>query len=580
MSSLTDALSERPDRALESALKDSRAGFAAVALFSFFINLLMLTVPVYLLQIFDRVLTSRGIDSLLYLTLVAGFALLTLAALEAVRSRVMVLISTTLEQRVSGVVLTESAVANLRGARDPSVQGLRDLSTVRTFLTSAAIFPIMDAPWTPIFLLVIFLLHPILGWLAVAGALVLLVLALINELATRQLLLRSGGASIRAMRQADATVRNADAIEAMGMMPDLVRRWHRQNGKTLALQALASNRSGGIKAASRFVRLFLQIGMFGAGAWLVLGNEITPGAMIAGSILLSRALAPVEMAIGSWRSAIGARDAYRRVRSQLVEAAPRGGQMKLPPPKGAISVEAMTFIHPSTSEPALRGIQFELEAGESLGLIGPTAAGKTTLARLLVGNLRPQAGHARLDGVDIAQWGSDEVGRYVGYLPQDVELFNGAVAENIARMGKGDPEAIVAAALLAGVHKMILRLPNGYGTEIGDYGAVLSGGMRQRIAFARALYGDPRFVVLDEPNASLDQAGADALLSTIDTLRERKVTLIVIAHHPAVLRHVDKVLVLREGQIQTFGPREDVIAQLTKPAPQYSIPKQTVASHG
>ena len=565
---------------MKGALAACRGGFFAVVFFSLCINLLMLVTPLYMLQIFDRVLSSRSTDTLLFLTLIAGIALLTLGVLEAVRNSVMVRLGTWLDQHLSGAVLTGSVVATLQRGRDPSIQGLRDLSTFRTFLTGPAIFPIMDAPWTPIFLAVIFLLHPLLGWLSLAGALVLFALALSNEFATRKLLQEAGGTAVRALGQAEAAVRNADVVEAMGMMPGLVRRWRQRNAETLTLQARASGRSGKITAISKFVRQFLQVGILGVGAWLVLGDEMTPGAMIAGSILMGRALAPVDMAINSWKSAVTARSAYGRIKRQLDETPPRGKSMPLPAPRGEVRVAGLAYVHPGASEPVLRGVTFQLEPREALGIIGPTAAGKTTLARVLVGNLPPRAGYARLDGVDLAQWDPEDLGRHIGYLPQDVELFIGTVRENIARMGEGDPEEVVAAARLAGVHEMILRLVGGYDTEIGDRGAVLSGGQRQQIALARAVYGRPKFVVLDEPSASLDHIGEEALLKTIGTLKEGGATLVVIAHRPSILRHVDKILVLRNGAVEKFGPRDDIIAQVTGPGPSQQLPTQPERDHG
>jgi PrtD family type I secretion system ABC transporter len=572
------AASERP--LLKGALAACAGGFFAVVFFSLCINLLMLVTPLYMLQIFDRVLSSRSTDTLLFLTLIAGIALMTLALLEAVRNSVMVRLGSWLDRRLSGAVLSGSVVATLKHGRDPSIQGLRDLSTFRTFLTGPAIFPILDAPWTPIFLAVIFMLHPLLGWLSLVGALALLALALTNELTTRNLLQDATGAAMRALGQAEATVRNADVVEAMGMLPNLVRRWSRHNVDTLTLQALASGRSGRITAIAKFVRQFLQVGILGVGAWLVLRDELTPGAMIAASILMSRALAPVDMAINSWKSAVAARSAYDRIRRQLDEAPPLGRPMKLPAPRGALRVSGLAYIHPGASEPTLRGITFGLEPGEALGIIGPTAAGKSTLARILVGNLQPRTGDARLDGVDVAQWHPEDLGRHIGYLPQDVELFNGAVQDNIARMGESDPEAVIKAALLAGVHEMIVHLPQGYDTEIGDRGSVLSGGQRQRIALARAVYGNPSFVILDEPSASLDNTGEEALLNTIAAIKEGGATLVVIAHRPNVLRYMDKILVLRDGMIDKFGPREEVIRQVTGPASSPSPTVRTESDNG
>jgi PrtD family type I secretion system ABC transporter len=552
---------------LKQALAACRGGFVAVVVFSLFINVLMLTAPLYMLQIFDRVIASRSEDTLLYLTLIAGVALLTLAALEITRSRIMVGLSSWLDKQLSGTVLEGSIGLSVAAAGAPSIQGLRDLSTFRTFLAGPGMFPILDAPWTPIFIAVIFLMHPVLGWLALGGAIILFCLALANEVTTRDLLRRSGGASITALRQAESAVRNAHVIEAMGMMPNLVKRWHSKNAEMLDFQARASTRAGAFTATSRFIRQGLQIGMLAAGAWLALGGEITAGMMIAAAILMSRALAPVEQAIGSWKSAIAAREAYQRVRDQLAATPVRGEEMPLPRPEGQLAVEGVTYFHPSAAEATLRGVSFRLEPGEVLGLIGPTAAGKTTLAALLVGIAKPRVGHVRLDGADMADWASEDLGRHIGYLPQDIELFAGTVRDNIARMGEADPESVISAAQLAGVHEMILQLPNAYETEIGEAGAALSGGQRQRIALARSVFGHPRFVVLDEPNASLDAAGEEALINAIVTLKKRGTTLVVITHRPSILRHVDKALVLRTGTVEAFGPPSEVLPTVTRAQP-------------
>lgn len=555
---------ERSNPVLRQALSACRGGVVAVVAFSLFINVLMLTAPLYMLQIFDRVIASRSEDTLLYLTLIAGVALLTLAALEITRSRIMVGLSSWLDKRLSGTVLEGSIGMSVAAAGAPSIQGLRDLSTFRTFLAGPGMFPILDAPWTPIFIAVIFLMHPVLGWLALGGAIVLFCLALANEVTTRDLLRRSGGASIASLRQAESAVRNAHVIEAMGMMPNLVKRWHSKNAEMLDFQGRASTRAGAITATSKFIRQGLQIGVLGAGAWLVLGGEITAGMMIAASILMSRALAPVEQAIGSWKSVIAAREAYRRVRDQLAATPVRGEEMALPRPEGRLTVEGVTYFHPGAAEATLRGVSFRLEPGDTLGLIGPTAAGKSTLAALLVGIAKPRVGHVRLDGADMADWVGEDLGRHIGYLPQDIELFAGTVRDNIARMGEADPESVISAAQLAGVHEMILQLPNAYETEIGEAGAALSGGQRQRIALARAMFGHPRFVVLDEPNASLDAAGEEALVNAIATLKEREATVVVIAHRPNILRHVDKVLVLRAGAVEAFGPPSEVLPTVSR----------------
>ena len=562
---------------LEKALIECKRDFIAVAGFSLAINLLMLAVPIYMLQLFDRVLSSSSTETLILLTIIVIVALAVFALLEAIRGHVMTELGTWLDRQLGPPILSGSVTLNLRGPGEPSVQGLRDLGTFRAFLAGPAMFPILDAPWMPIFVAIIFVLHPLLGWVALGGALVLFGLAVANELASRKPLAKASGLSIRALNQAESVVRNADAIEAMGMMPNLIKRWREKNSEMLELQGLASVRSGRISALSKFCRMVLQVSMLGTGAWLALEGELSPGAMIAGSILMARALAPVEQAIGSWKQMVSARGAYRRMKGQLAAAPPPSETMPLPAPDGRVEAETVTYARPGATEPTLRSVSFTLVPGESMGLIGPSASGKTTLARLIVGNLQPRVGHLRLDSMDVAEWHSEDRGRHVGYLPQDVELFPGSVRDNIARMGEAQPEAVIDAARIAGVHEMILRLPQGYDTEIGESGASLSGGERQRIALARALYGTPKLVVLDEPNASLDQAGEQALLDAIETLKEREVTLIVIAHRPSVLRHVDKILVLREGAVQTFGPRDEVIPQVTGSADSQAV---SVSSSG
>ncbi len=553
---------------LKRMLLASRKAFLAAALFSLAVNLLMLTAPLYMLQIFDSVLTSRSIDTLLMLTIIALVALATLAVLDAARGAVLVRLGAWLERQLGEQVLSASIIEAVRSGEDPSVQGLRDLGTVRAFISGPSIVPLMDAPWIPIFLAVVFLLHPLLGWLALVGAVVLFLLGLANDYMTRSSFGRSNIASRRGLKRAEASVRNADVIEAMGMLPQLIGRWRRDNDEALDLHILAGGRGRRILATSKMLRLSLQVGVLGTGAWLVIANELTPGSMIAASILMARALAPVEQSIASWRSLIQTRGAYRRVKEQLETTPFREPAMPLPAPKGKLSVEALSFRHAGAEEPQIRNISFVIEPGEALGLVGPTASGKTTLVRLIIGNLVGQSGHARLDGMDVAQWVAEDLGPYVGYLPQDIELFAGTVRENIARMSDGEGEGVITAAKLSGVHDMILRLPRGYETEIGEGGAALSGGQRQRIALARAVYGRPRLVVLDEPNANLDTPGEEALLGTIRRLRELGATVIVIAHRPSILRKMDKLLVLKEGRNIAFGPRDEVLKKITGPRAQ------------
>ncbi len=561
---MTQSVTRARTNPLSDALRQCRVGLGAVILFSFAINLLLLTAPLYMLQIFDRVLTSRSTETLLYLTLVAGFAFLVLLGFDIVRSRIMISLGTWLDRRVGGGALAASLNVAL-GRRSVSVQALRDMGTVRTFLTGPGIFPILDAPWTPVFLAVVFLLHPLLGWMGLVGALLLFSLALVNDLMTRKSLMRASHISSLALDEAQAAARNADIVQAMGMVPNVIDRWAKTIEGSLVEQARASRRSGAITALSKFLRQLLQVGILGLGAWLVLQNELTPGGMIAGSILMARALAPVEQAIGSWRSAATARGACQRVKTLLSVAAPATPVPALPVPEGELSVEGVSYAHPGEKEPMLRNISFSLDPGESLGLIGPTGCGKTSLARILIGNLKPQLGHARLDGADLSDWDPQDRGRYLGYLPQDVELFSGTVRENIAKLADGATEEVYKAARLAGVHEELLALPQGYETEIGIDGMALSGGQCQKIALARAVYGHPKLVVLDEPNSNLDMAGETALVKTLANLKERGVTLVIIAHRPGVLRNIDTILVLRNGTVEMIGPRDEVLQKVARP---------------
>jgi PrtD family type I secretion system ABC transporter len=559
------AQSSKSEDVLATVRWACRRAFLAAGLFSLGVNLLMLTVPLYMLQIFDRVLMSRSLDTLLLLTIVALVALLTLALLDLVRSSLFVRLGHWMEHKLSGYMLG-GAVTTVLKSGYASVQSLRDLSTVRTFLSGPGMVPLLDIPWTPIFLAVIFMLHPMLGWIALGGALVLVTLAMSNELVTRRILLSATNASIEATQAAEAAVQNADVIEAMGMLPALVGRWHRESSEALNLQRRAAGRNSAISAFSKFLRLALQLSVLGTGAFFVIAGELTGGGMIAASILMGRALAPIDMVIGAWRSAVSAYGAYQRVKQQLARAPVNRQALSLPAPMGQLVADNVTFLYAGQSEPVLKNVSFALEPGESLGIVGPAAAGKTTLARLIVGNLEAKLGHIRLDGADVSQWPPEDRGQYLGYLPQDVELFSGTVRENISRMGTGDT-GVIPAARLVGAHEIILGLPAGYETNIGRSGTALSGGQRQLIALARAVYGEPRLIVLDEPYANLDHGAEEDLIKALQDLKARGATVIVIAHRPNILQQVDKMLVLRHGQVHGFGDRSEVLPKMIAPAP-------------
>jgi PrtD family type I secretion system ABC transporter len=550
---------------LRDTLFAARHIFFAIAVFSFFLNLLMLVSPFYMMQVYDRVLTSRSKETLYVLTLLAVGLLGISAVLELVRGRILVRLGARLDKYVTHdlfAALIEDRIATRRSAGS---QPIRDLETVRSFLTGPGLLAFFDAPWVPLFLGLIYLFHPLLGAVALSGAAILFFLAVLSELTTRAPWQRAAAESMQAHRFAEASLRNADVIWALGMLGDLRRRWQEKHLSALAFSGRATDRLGTFSAIAKFVRPLLQIGLLGFGAYLVIEESISAGVMIASSIVMGRALAPVEASIAHWRSFISARTAYSRLTKLLSEYDINRERMKLPAPSGRIGVEGMTLVPPGATKPALISVSFQLAPGELLGVVGPSAAGKSSLARALMGIWAPKVGHVRLDGADIAEWDRKDLGRHLGYLPQEVELFDGTVAENIARFENVSPEAVNKAAQIANAHEMILRLPEGYDTQIGEGGCVLSGGQRQRIGLARAIYGLPCFIVLDEPNANLDADGEAALRITLKRLKEQRKTVIIISHKRSTLSDTDKLLVLDNGRVKSFGPRAEVLEQLWKP---------------
>jgi ATP-binding cassette subfamily C exporter for protease/lipase len=552
--------SPRPE--LAEVLFRLRRAFYALAAFSGVINLLMLTPAIYMLQVYDRALVSSNVTTLLMLTvLVVGLYVL-MALLEVVRSSMLIRVGNRLDMALNKRVFGAAFERNLRRAGGNPAQALQDLSQVRQFLTGNGLFAFFDAPWTPIYLFVIYLIHPLLGLLTLIGSLLLVALAYLTEISTRTPLAEANQAAQASGSFANNNLRNAEVIEAMGMLPAIRNRWFGNHLRILEMQTLASDRAAYISGATRFVRITLQSLILGGGALLAIQGKITPGMMIACSVLSGRALAPVEQAIGAWKQLLTSRSAWARLDTLLRDFALRKTSMPLPKPKGMLSVENVYANPPGSSVSTLRGVSLRLAPGEALGIIGPSAAGKSTLARLLVGVWPTQAGTVRLDGADLFQWNKEELGPWLGYLPQDVELFEGSIAENIARFGKVDGAAVILAAMQAGVHEMILRLPQGYDTHLSTDGGSLSGGQKQRIGLARALYGDPALIVLDEPNASLDDIGEAALVQALVDLKRRGKTLVLISHRPTVLNMVDKVLMLRDGTVQAFGTREEVFNAL------------------
>lgn len=542
-----------------AALTAYKRAFFNIGLFSAVINLLMLAPALYMLQVYDRVLASGNQMTLLMLTLMILGLFGLMGALEWVRSQVVIRLGTQMDMRLNQRVYDAAFEAQLRTGSPAAAQALNDLTSLRQFATGNALFAFFDAPWFPVYLFVIFMFSPWLGLLALGGAVLLILLAWVNQHVSQAPLKAASELSVQATQQASAHLRNAEAIEAMGMLDTLRGRWLAQHTAFLAQQNLASEKTATVSAWSKGVRLALQSLVLGLGALLAVQGEITAGMMIAGSILMGRVLSPIDQLIGVWKQWSSARLAYQRLEALLHSYPARAQRMALPAPRGELAVEQLSASAPGTRRATLANLSFTLPAGQVLGVIGPSGCGKSTLARLLIGVWQPLAGKVRLDGAELSQWDKQQLGPHLGYLPQDIQLFAGTIAQNIARFAEVDADKVLAAAQLAGVHQLILQLPEGYETRLGEGGAGLSGGQKQRIGLARALYGLPAVIVLDEPNSNLDEAGEQALLQAITQLKQHKRTLILITHKPNVLTLTDQLLILREGQLQAFGPTAKVL---------------------
>jgi ATP-binding cassette subfamily C exporter for protease/lipase len=554
----------KPKNEIEQALLSFKSTFMTVGCFSAVSNLLMLAPSLYMLQVYDRVLQSRNEITLLMLTLMMLGAYAIMSLLELARSFVLVRVGARFDMELNKRVYTAAFEQNLKKAGGNAGQALQDLTNIRQFLTGNALFAFFDAPWFPVYLIVIFFFEPSLGLFALGGTAILVLLAYINERTTRQPLAEANTMAIASSTMASNNLRNAEVIESMGMLPNLIGRWFKLHGKFLHLQAEASEKAGKISAVTKFVQTSLQSLVLGFGALLAVEGKITPGMMIAASILVGRALAPVQQVIGVWKTFGSTRSAYQRLTALLELNPARPAGMPLPKPTGAIHVENVTAMPPGSQVTVLRSLSFAINAGDVLGVVGPSGCGKSTLARLLVGVWPAALGKVRLDGADIYQWNKGELGPNVGYLPQDIELFAGTVSDNIGRFGEIDAEKVVLAAQRAGVHDMILHLPKGYDTMLGDGGAGLSGGQKQRLGLARAMYGDPSLIVLDEPNSNLDDVGEAALLQAINDLRQRGKTIVLITHRTSVIGATTKLLVIAEGTVSMFGPTRDVLNALTE----------------
>jgi ATP-binding cassette subfamily C exporter for protease/lipase len=565
-----------PKTEIGRILLSFKGTFYTVGTFSAIINLLALIPSLYMLQVYDRVLSSRNEITLLMLTLMMLGGYLFSSALELIRSFVLVRVGAQFDMQLNKRLYTAAFEQNLKQAGGNAGQALSDLTTLRQFLTGNALFAFFDAPWFPVYLIVIFFFEPWLGLFATCGVAILVVLAIVNERVTYQPLKEANSMAIASNTAATNNLRNAEVIESMGMLPNLMSRWFKLHGKFLSLQAQASQKAGTITAVTKFFQMSLSSSVLGLGALLVLDNKITSGMMIAASILLGRTLAPVQQIIGVWKSWSSTRSAFERLTS-LLEANPaREAGMELPKPEGRLNVEGVHAAPPGVRSPVVKGVSFAIQPGDVLGVVGPSGSGKSTLARLLVGVWPAMMGKVRLDGADIYAWNKAELGPHVGYLPQDIELFSGTVAENIARFGDIDSEKVVQAAKRAGVHDLILHFPEGYDTKLGDGGAGLSGGQKQRLGLARAMYDDPSLIVLDEPNSNLDEAGEQALVNAVLDLRQRGKTIVLITHRPSAISVTTKLLLMNDGGVQMFGPTKDVLAALNE-ANQKALAAQQAA---
>ncbi|PID42496.1 MAG: type I secretion system permease/ATPase [Proteobacteria bacterium] len=548
---------------LQKALGFCRSSFFTVGFFSLFINTLMLTPAIYMLQVYDRVVTSGSHSTLLMLTLIMILMFVTLGGLEWVRSQILVRVSTRLDTLLGARLFNASfKQALFTGGMQASAQPLTDMTGLRQFMTGNGLFAFFDSPWIPIYLAVMFVFHPWFGFVGVAAAVILIILAVVNEKVTQKPLSEANRVSIGANMFVTKNLRNAEVIESMGMLSDIRDVWADKHKQVLYLQAEASRKAGLITSLSKVIRMTVQSLVLGLGAYLAIEGEISPGLMIAGSILLGRALAPIDLMIGTWKQFVSARSQYQRLNEMLTKIPADQERMALPDPEGVVTVEGAIITPPGSKTPVVKNVSFAVNKGDIVGMIGPSAAGKSTLARGILGIWPTIGGKIRLDGADVFTWNREDLGPFIGYLPQDIELFEGTISQNIARFGDVDPAKVVAAAKMAGVHDMILRLAEGYDTTIGANGGGLSGGQRQRIGLARALYGEPRLVVLDEPNSNLDDQGDVALANAMRQLKQQGATVIIISHRTSVIASVDKLLVMKEGIVTLYGPKEEVMKKM------------------
>ena len=565
-------LTDLPDNVLGRALRDGYKPAAVAFAFSLVSNVLYLALPLYTFQVYGRVLVSQSQATLLTLTVVTLFVFGISGVIDDIRARILINYGVALDQRTSGRVFTSLFDAAVRGDPGARAQALRDLDQFRQSLTGIAAAAFFDVPWIPIFLIVLFIIDPLVGAVTFVGAGILVLLAIAQARAVQNSLKDANDSALRSYGFTDAALRNGEVVRAMGMLPTLGKAWARHRAVTIERGAAAAEASNFYTDLIKFVRMGMQVLIVAIGAFLILEGKIHMGMLFANMILASRALQPIEKIVGSWDPLNNMYRAYLRLNKLLANAEPPAAATSLPRPLGKLSVEGVNFAPPGVQRLVLGNVNFAIDPNEVLGVIGPSGAGKSTLARLLVGIWKPLSGVVRLDGADVFTWDRADFGRYVGYLPQDTELFAGTVRNNIARFREDvTDEEVVAAAQLAGVHDLILRMAKGYDTDVGEGGVVLSAGQRQRVGLARCLLGNPAFVVLDEPNANLDAEGEDALMRAIDAMKANGATVVIISHKPGVFRSADKMLVLRDGRVELFGPRDQVMSRLVKPAQQPEV---------
>ncbi len=559
---------------LVQGLNDCRLAFIITFIFSFGVNVLNLITPLYSLQVLDRVISSGSKDTLLMLSVIIIAIYASYTLLQVARSFTLIKIGEWLDKKLSPKLFAHAVEASSIKQSMGASQTIREFSTIKSFLTSIGINSLFDAPWSIIYIIVVFLIHPSLGWLTVIGGLLILFFAFLNAYAINDTLSNSNEYNIKGHYLAEIATRNAETVQAMGMMSSIQSRWASVNNQALKMQSIASYRNGIIGNITKFLRAILQVSVTGIGAYLVISTsppEMTVGNMIASSIIVGRALAPFDQAIEVWKQVSSARKSYSKIKSFLDKSLNKIEGMSIPYPEGRLTAENVFFaLSTQAGQPQkeiLRGLNFTLEPGMSLAIIGPSAAGKSTLARLLVGVWKPTSGCVRLDNADVFTWNRDDFGQHVGYVPQGIELFNGSIKENISRMSHDpNPELVIDAAKFAGAHEMISKLPNGYESDIGLAGSALSGGQKQRVALARAFYGHPKLVVLDEPNANLDERGEQALVQAIANAKARKISTILISHRPSILAFVDMIMIMQEGSIVAYGPRAEIVARFSQPA--------------